>query len=174
MLSDVQLINIGFISKPTGFKGELIFAIEDGDPGDYSNSKFFFVELEGKPVPFLAEIIKLNDSSLVVKLGDVNSEAEAKKLSGKKLFVEKSTTTSSEKEMDWFDLVGYFAVDKVYGALGKIEHIEESPQQLIAQCSVNGKVILFPLHEDFISEIDDEKKQLYLDLPEGLLDVYLK
>ena len=34
--------------------------------------------------------------------------------------------------------------------------------------------ILFPLNEDFIVEIDDEEKILTLDLPEGLLDIYLE
>jgi len=174
MLSENQLINIGFISKPSGFKGDLLFAFDNDDAEEYTSAKFFFIELEGKPVPFLAENIKLNGTSLIVKLQDVNTEEEAKKLTGKKLSIEKSAASHSEDELDWYELIGYQIIENTYGALGMIEHIEETTQQLIAKCTVEGKEVLFPLHEDFILEIDDEKKLLRIDLPEGLLDIYLK
>jgi 16S rRNA processing protein RimM len=173
-ISDLHLIHLGFISKPFGFNGELIFAIRDGEAEDYQNIKFFFIELEGKPVPFFAEGLKMHKNDLIVKLEDVGTEAEAKKLSGKKIFVEDSDLTVSEVEQDWNSLVGYEVIETAHGSLGLLQGIEEYPQQMIAHCLVNGKEVLFPLTEDFISEIDNEKKKLYLDLPEGLLDVYLE
>lgn len=173
-ISEDQLINIGFISKPYGFNGELIFAIEEGDADDYEHATFFFITMEGKPVPFLVEAIKTNGSSMIVKLQDVSTESEAKKLSGKKISVEKSSVASPVNDMDWDDLIGYHLFDKTYGLLGRLERLEKSSHQIIAQCTVNNKEVLFPLHEDFIAAIDEEKKELHLDLPEGLLDVYLK
>lgn len=173
-LSEVQLSKIGFISKPFGFDGDLVFAIENGESEDYFNSRFFFISLEGQPVPFFAEKIKMNGSNMIVKLEDINSEATAKRLIGKKLFVEKTNSDPDASEMDWDDLIGFQIFESVYGALGILESIEEYPQQIIAQCTVNNKIVLFPLHEDFILKIDDQKKELHLELPEGLLDVYLK
>lgn len=173
-ITEDQLINIGFISKPYGFNGALIFALEEGDADDFSATIFFFIELDGKPVPFLKENIKMNGQNLIVKLEDVNTEAEAKILTGKKIFVIKKEGAPAENEMSWNDLVGYTIVEKSFGKLGVIERIEEYPQQIIAQCTVNKKEVLFPLHDDFITAIDDEKKELYIQLPEGLLDVYLK
>jgi 16S rRNA processing protein RimM len=36
-----------------------------------------------------------------------------------------------------------------------------------------NKEILFPLNEDMIVEIDEDEKTLLVDLPEGLLELYL-
>jgi 16S rRNA processing protein RimM len=173
-ISELSLTDIGFISKPHGFNGELIFAIRDGEAEDYNNVKFFFIELEGKPVPFFVEEIKTHRNDILVKLEDINTEADAKKLTGKKIYAEASDANlSAGGETDWTSLIGYEVFEIAYGSLGKLKGIEEYPQQVIAHCMVNGKEVLFPLNEDFISEIDTEKRELRLDLPEGLLDVYL-
>jgi len=169
-----SLTQIGFISKPYGFKGELLFAIEKGECEDYSHSKFFFFELEGKPVPFRVEEIKMKGSDLIVKAEDVNSEEEAKKLSGKIIFIEQSEIKSAENDITWNSLIGYQLFDEHYGKLGVLEEIEEYPQHLIGKSTFKTKEILFPLNEDFITQINDEKKEIHLDLPEGLLDLYLK
>ncbi len=168
-----ELVQIGFISKPHGFKGELIFAIETGEPEDYENLKFFFIELDGKPVPFFVEEIKARATDIIVKLEDVNTEAEAKTLLGKSIFLDESEIDPVEDEIDWNSLIGYMVFDSNAGKLGVLESIEEYPQQLIGKCTINGKEVLFPINEDLIVSIDDEKQELHLDLPEGLLDVYL-
>ncbi|MNT82127.1 16S rRNA-processing protein RimM [compost metagenome] len=66
------------------------------------------------------------------------------------------------------------AVDEALGELGEILEVNEYPQQFVATVLYQETEILFPLNEDFIVEIDDEEKILTLDLPEGLLDVYLE
>lgn len=81
-----------------------------------------------------------------------------------------------EREDDEFyytDLKGFIAVDETLGELGEIIEVNEYPQQFVATVNYQNKEILFPLNEDFIVEIDDEENILTLDLPEGLLDIYL-
>src|SRR5436190_520007 len=97
-ISDDNLTQIGFISKPSGFAGELIFAIEEGEPVDYTEVSFFFLLLEGKPVPYYVEKLNVNGQHLVVKLEDVNSEAEAKKLNGKKILIERTRVRQTPDE----------------------------------------------------------------------------
>ena len=152
----------------------MIFAIEKGNPEDFTDTDFFWIDLEGNPVPFFVEEIKVNGSGMIVKLEDVNTEAEARIISGKKISVDQATTDSVEDEITWDSLIGYTVFDEAHGKLGILEGIEEYPQQIIARCIVNEKEVLFPLHEDLISAIDDEKKELHLHLPDGLLDLYLK
>jgi len=164
---------VGFISKPHGFNGELIVAVEYGQAEDYADASFLFIELEGRPVPFFVEESEARDSTMIVKVEGVNTEAEARKLSGKKIFIE-SGDDPEVHVVDWSTLIGYIAFDETKGQLGPIESIEEFPGQLIAKCSMHGKEILIPLAEDFITGIDEKKKEIHLDLPEGLLDVYLE
>ncbi|RYG05892.1 MAG: 16S rRNA processing protein RimM, partial [Chitinophagaceae bacterium] len=47
------------------------------------------------------------------------------------------------------------------------------PQQFIATVLYKETEIMFPLNEDIIVEIDDEEETILVNLPEGLLDVYL-
>ena len=51
--------------------------------------------------------------------------------------------------------------------------VNEYPQQFVATVMYKETEILFPLNEDFIVEFDEDEKTLTLDLPEGLLDIYL-
>jgi len=37
---------------------------------------------------------------------------------------------------------------------------------------LKGKEALIPVHEDFLLKIDKKKKQVHVELPEGLLDIY--
>jgi len=40
--------------------------------------------------------------------------------------------------------------------------------------SYQNKEIMFPLNEDMIVEIDEDEETILVDLPEGLLDIYLE
>ena len=55
--------------------------------------------------------------------------------------------------------------------MGIIEAIELMPQQVIAWVVVNQKKIAIPLAEGLIQEVDDLKKKIYMDLPEGILEL---
>ena len=46
------------------------------------------------------------------------------------------------------------------------------PQQFMALLSYRGKEILIPINDAFVQDIDPEKGLLYMDLPDGLLDVF--
>jgi len=48
----------------------------------------------------------------------------------------------------------------------------EQPHQLICRINLNNKEALIPLHEETIKKIDKKKKEVLVELPEGLLDVY--
>lgn len=164
---------VGFVRKVSGFHGGLMLAIENGADEHYEAVKFFFIELEGKPVPFAVEEIILKRQDFIVKFEDVNDVETAKKLLNKKVFVEKDVVAEIEVAASWSDIVGYTVIDNSAGNLGVIEGVEEYPQQWLARCIVKGKEVLFPLNEDTVTEIDDEQKTVYLELPEGLIDLYL-
>ncbi|MNR60372.1 Ribosome maturation factor RimM [compost metagenome] len=57
--------------------------------------------------------------------------------------------------------------------MGEIIEVNEYPQQFVATVLYKETEIMFPLNEDMIIEIDEEEETLLVDLPEGLLDIYL-
>ena len=45
--------------------------------------------------------------------------------------------------------------------------------EILNNPSLKGKEVLIPINESFLKKIDHKKKEVILELPEGLLDVYL-
>jgi 16S rRNA processing protein RimM len=168
-----KLTKIGFINKLQGFKGEVHCIIERGYVEDYENEEFLFVMMEGIAVPWAVEEVKEKRGAAVVKFVDVNDEEYARRFIDAEVFVEKRSKKNIE-EPRWEDLAGYEVIDNVRGSLGIIKTIEEYPQQLIAAVMIKEKEVLIPLSEDFLEKVDDKEKKLFLNLPEGLIDLYLE
>ena len=68
---------------------------------------------------------------------------------------------------------GYSVIDKTYGAIGIIEKILDFPQQAIFQIKYGEHEILIPARDEFIIGVDRLKKQIELDAPQGLIDIYI-
>ncbi len=78
-----------------------------------------------------------------------------------------------DDDFHYNDLKGFIVSDETHGELGEILEVNEYPQQFVATVSYKGKEILFPLNDDMIIEIDEDARTLLVDLPDGLLDLYL-
>lgn len=107
---------------------------------------FVFVLREGLPVPYLSE----NISELIGLEGFV---------------LRSDVAEDGEGELTWQDLVGYTVQDQETGTVGVIAHVDESTINTLATLE-DGKMI--PLHEDFILDIDSEKRVLHVNLPFAL------
>ena len=174
ILRKEDLTRIGFVNKTSGFNGNLSCIINIARPEKLLKGKFFFLILEGLPVPFAFEKIEMKGEELIVKFVDVDTEEQAKKLLRKEVYAEKFKGKKKNDLISWKDLVDYTAIDNISGEIGIISEVLEYPKQMIAKCLVDGKEILFPLNDEIVVEIDDEEKKVFVELPEGLLDVYLK
>ena len=169
-----KLSRIGFISRSHGYKGKLSCVTDIARPEKLIKLDFLFIMVNGLPVPFSIEEIEVNNTDFFVKLEYIESDVEAKKYLGKELYAEKIRENKKNVIMSWKDLKGYKAIDETYGELDVITEVLEYPTQYIGKCMVNEKEVLFPLNDDVVTEIDDSEKIIYLDLPEGLLDIYLE
>ncbi|HRH67607.1 MAG TPA: hypothetical protein PLU53_15005 [Bacteroidia bacterium] len=172
-MKEPKLTPVGFISKVHGYKGYVVLALENITPAALKTSNFIFVEMDGLPVPFRIEDLSEKGDDVIVKFELINDESQAKKIVRQPVFAEK-LTVREDLALDWPDLAGFTAIDTSYGSLGVIEEVEELPMQWIAHCKVNEKEVLFPLNEQVIVEVDERKKQIILNLPDGLIQVYLE
>ncbi|NJN33618.1 MAG: hypothetical protein HC817_04545 [Saprospiraceae bacterium] len=72
--------------------------------------------------------------------------------------------------MPFEQCVGYTLFD--YGKkIGIIEDVIEFPQQLMATVNIDNREVLVPLNEHFVKNCDDVQREIYLELPEGILDL---
>ncbi len=166
---------IGYITKTKGLKGEVQLYFEYDEPEQLTMNSVL-VELNGKLVPFFTSSYKLqpNNTGLFF-FDDLDTIEKAALLVRKKVYLPNTLLPEKEETDEFFitDLKGYLATDKTFGELGEIIEVHEYPQQFIAAVSHNFREILFPLNDDIIVEIDEEAGTVLVDLPDGLIDLYL-
>ena len=106
--------------------------------------EFVFVQRDGLFVPF--------------RSSDIAS------LMGEEIFVLRGDTEIEDDEMAWVDFEGWSLVDGEV-TLGKIVRVDDSTMNIFAELE-DGRML--PLHEDFITEIDEDAKVLRVHLPFAL------
>ena len=166
---------IGYFTKTKGLKGELQLFFEF-DRYEDLDLDVVFVEINSKMVPFFVSSHKLYpNKTALFYFDDLDHIDKAQALVKKKAYLPlDKMPVRDEEDFEFTDLKGFMVHDEEAGELGEILEVHEYPQQFVATINHKGKEILFPLNEDFILEIDDEENVLYVELPEGLLDIYLE
>ena len=166
---------IGTFIKTKGLKGELQFYVDfaDLDAIDFSA---IFVDMAGKLVPYFVESVKYQSNNIgYFFLEDVDTIEKASRLVKKDAYLPNKLKPKKKKgDFTLMDLQGFIAVDVYEGELGEITAIQELPQQFIATVHYKNCEVLFPLNEEIIKSIDVVKGIVTVDLPEGLLDIYLE
>ncbi|GAB2700111.1 ribosome maturation factor RimM [Mucilaginibacter koreensis] len=165
---------IGTLTKTRGLKGEMQLYV-DFEGLEQINFKSVFIDVAGKLVPFFIENIKYPQANTAyIWLEDVNTIEKASLLAKKDVYLPNKLKPKKKKEeFTLKDLKGFIAVDEQKGELGEIIEIVDYPQQIIATVNYQGHEVLFPLNTELIKGIDVEGGEVYIDLPDGLLDVYL-
>ncbi len=174
MILKENCVKIGVIGKPHGVKGEVSFLLDDGFFADELEFDFLLLDIENSLVPFEAmEIREKSDKNLLVKFDDVDTEAVAKKLTGFDVYLEKENIDTDSETVQQ-GLIGFQVEDSVKGSIGNlvaIQDIENNPLFVIEQ---KGNELLIPIHDDFIQDIDESNRVLKVNLPDGLVDLYIQ
>ena len=170
----MELTKAGFINKASGFNGELQIILQITDPKKLLKHRFLFLSMEGLPVPYLIEEAEVSGDQAIVKLEGINSQNDARALTRKDFYLENIKERKKKTPLTWTELKGYTVIDTDRGELGVIEEVTEYPMHFIASIKTETKEILIPLNEELITDLNTDKKTITLELPEGLLDVYLE
>jgi len=166
---------LGKIAKKFSFKGEVLIYLDTDEPELYENMESVFVEFNKNLVPFFIENSSLHKNDFLrVQFEDVDSEAEADTLLGCDIYLPLSMLPKLEGNQFYFhEVIGFEIEDKRLGVFGKIVSINDSTAQPLFEV-VNGEVeILIPMIDQFLVKIDRENKKVIMDLPEGLVEMYL-
>jgi 16S rRNA processing protein RimM len=165
---------IGTFLKTKGLKGELQLYL---DFEELETIKFnaVFVDMAGKLVPYFVSSVKYQGNGAYLFLEDLDTVEKASRLVKKDVYLsDKLKPKKKKEEFTLKDLKGFTAIDEQEGELGEILEIQELPQQYIASVHYKNREVLFPLNESIIKGINLEGGEVYVDLPEGLLDLYLE
>lgn len=163
---------LGYITKPHGIKGAVNVSSEfSGQPK--LNQETAFIEINNELTPFLIEEILFKPKNIVLKFEDVDSYEKARDLVKATVFLPITSLNTLGETYPLYQIQDYRVIDKIEGDLGSVKEVLQFPQQLIVQLFINNKEVLFPLTSETLIQIDEKHKILYVNLPEGLLNIYL-
>jgi len=131
-----------------------------------------FLEIEGRPVPFFISGSEYSGTDILkLWFNDYDTADKVIGFKGCKVYLT-SEGEAIEKEWDFGELTGYEVRTDENEIIGRIKEVIQNPGQwLMHITSPQKRVILIPLHEDFIVRLDDVKRVLVLKIPEGLMEI---
>lgn len=183
MITREELASIGKFHKTHALKGELNAVLEiDGSFLDSGHP--LIIDVEGIFVPFYCESVRPKGQfSSLVKLDGVDSEEEARNFVNKEIFALKGDLSEFEEEDSDENEEGSYAEDfvgfSIYDTesknlIGEITGLDLSTANALFIVENEGEKMFIPIAEEFINEIDEPARIIYMSLPDGLIDINKK
>ena len=165
--------------KTHGYAGEMKLVVYEDYSGDVERAGFLFVgSSPSAALPY--EVVRLRGADWIIALDGVGSREAAASLRGRNVFLKRddvSTTTlttspeddATKSEFDRF--LGFAMIDTENGEIGPIRKVEAFPHQSMATVTRGERAILVPMNHDLIKGVDFTKRIVFVQLPEGLVDL---
>jgi 16S rRNA processing protein RimM len=166
---------LGKIAKKFSFKGEVLLYLDTDEPEIYKNLESVFVEFNKNLIPFFIQNSSLHKNDFLrIRFEDVKNEQEADDLIGHEVYLPLKMLPKLEGNKFYFhEVIGFEIEDQRLGIFGKIVSINDTSAQPLFEV-LNGEVeILIPMIDQFLIKIDRKNKKVIMDLPEGLVEMYL-
>lgn len=167
--------HLGRIAKIRGFKGEVSLFLDVTNPEDYFSLDAIFIDIDNHLTPFFIESITLkNKGFAAIKLEGVSDENTAKIILRKEVYLP-AEILPELKGINFYDheVIGYQVLDKNHGPIGIIEQVIDLKVNPLLQIIKDDKEILVPLIDGIIKKVDRGKKELHIEAPEGIVELYL-
>ena len=164
---------IGKVVGKYSFKGELLVKTDSDNPEQYTELKSIFIELGNALVPFIINSVQLHKSQLIrIRFENVTNEIEADKLIKKDVYLPLSYLPKLKGKKFYYHEVIGFSIMHNKENLGTIVRIhDQGPQALFEIKKYDGSTSLIPIHDDFIINVDRGKKNISVEIPDGLLEL---
>ena len=163
MITNEQVISIGKITRTHGKRGE-IQCLTPNEYWENADATFLILSIDNILVPFrVLDWRGKGSDSLIFQIDRITDEQMAQQLVGCQAYMLASDLSEEDELMPtWQSLTGYSILDTDQGTLGTIIHVDETTINTLVTLD-NDQLI--PLHEDFIINIEPEKKLLTICLP---------
>jgi len=157
------MLQVAKVLKSNGTDGGVLMSFRDIAPEDLTLTEPVFIRFDGLPVPFFIESLSPKGTGkAIVHLTDVNCLRDAEELVGRDVFSE-----GFEEEEDKTDLTAL--VGWTVEGVGVISGFLDIPSNPCLEVRTEKGDVLIPLHQDFIVSMDRRRKNIVMDLPDGLL-----
>ncbi len=167
---------VGYIQKPHGLKGEIILIFDIDFLETLEEVEVLLVEINGGLVPFFIEDEGFRfktDESAFCKFELVDSLTKAKELVGCKVYVFEDEVIEFEDMEESSTLIGMKAFDAKFGDIGLVSRIDDFSGNRVITVENQKSEIMIPFSDEIITMIDEEKREIHFNCPNGLIELYL-
>lgn len=169
-----DLFYFGKVLRPKGYHGEIKMTLDVDDPSKYSTLDAMVIERKRQLIPFIIEQFQLEGNKATVKLESIDDEPAAESIAGCSVFLPVSILPELKGNKFYYHEVEGFSVsDLRSGKKGRLSRIIDLPSNPLFEIDFNGKEVLVPINDDIIRKVDRKNKNIDIEVPEGLLEIYL-
>ncbi|MBT6013580.1 MAG: 16S rRNA processing protein RimM [Flavobacteriales bacterium] len=162
----------GTIFKLHGYKGDVNIYNDNDIPLVFSEIDFFYVEENNELIPYFADSIRPKKKKiLLVKFEDVDSEEVALRILKRQVYLPNKFLPKIEDIIPDKIMVGFDVMDKTLGKVGIVDFVNDKTAQKLIIVKEGEKEFFIPFHDNFVLNIDLEKKILNVDVPEELMNI---
>lgn len=169
MIKREEVYKIGRLGKSHGVKGEISFQFDD-DIFDRVDAEYLVLDIDGILVPFFMEEYRFrNDTVCLVKFCDIDTQQRAQELTGCDVYFPRALAEEGEEMPSLASLIGLCIIDtSSKKTVGRIAAIDDTTQNILFELE-DGTLI--PASDELIESIDINKKEIIMNIPNGLLDI---
>lgn len=174
-MNKADCFHLGNVARLHGFKGEVSLFFDVTNPSDYEGLDAVFIEINNQLTPFFVEKLRMTPKGFaVVKFEGVDSENDARLLLRKKLYLPAQVLQDlGDKEFYDHEVVGFEVIDQDFGSIGILEQVIDLKANPLLQVVKDEKEILIPISNNVVQKVDRKNKQLHIQAPPGLIELYL-
>lgn len=172
-VSHLNYHSIGKIVASFGVQGELVLSHALGKKTALKGLEKVFIETKKDVfLPyFIVSARAKNDTEVFLAVEGVHNREAALLLIQKPVWLEAADFDRYVSKSSHLSLIGYAIIDQEVN-LGEILEVIEQPHQVLCRIDLNGKEALIPVNESTLVRTDQAAKKVFLNLPDGLLDLY--
>ena len=173
MIKQEDVYKIGKLGKPHGVKGEISFIFND-DVFDRTDAEYLVIEIEGILIPFYIKEYRFHSNeTALIKFCDIDTQEQAKELTGHDVFFPRAQADADKDTVSLAQMHGLTLIDAISDKpIGTIYRVDDStPNILFEVNTADGHTALSPANEHLIEKIDMDKREIRMNLPDGILDL---
>ena len=168
-----QYFKIGKFAASHGLSGDLVLVHSLGKKTALNGLETLFIE-EGKDsfMPYFIEGTSIkNESEVYVKIEGIDNKEVARKFTPKEVWMAAADFEQFAAKSAPISMLGYDLIDGEIN-LGEIIEVIEQPHQILCTIMYKGNEALIPVHESNLLKMDQKNKKVYVEVPDGLLEIY--
>lgn len=165
--------NIGKIAGTHGIVGEVVLQHALGKKSDLKGLATIFIEeRKNSFLPYFIEKATVkNDQETFLKLEGFHSRESAKRIVQKEVWLLKNDFEKFASKSSAISLLGYSMYNQGK-MIGEVVEVIEQPMQVLCKIIYKSNEALIPIHEGTLQKIDNKRKEVFVTLPDGLLELY--